>query len=308
MNQNLRSPSAWAGVWTALVTPLNEKKELDDIGLEKLIEAQIAGGIRGLVIAGSTGEGSLLPQSTYENLLVAAQRLNRGRLPLVAGLGIGGTESCLKNLEIARRHSYSGVLAAPPAYIKAPQRGLRDHFLKLAEGALPICLYEIPGRAAVSLQLETLVELAESTKTIARNIVAIKDASGNLQRALDQKRLLKDRFALMSGDDFTYAPFIASGGHGIISVVSHFLPHSMNFILNSVKSGKLDLAVQEQNRIEPLIDSLFWESNPIPTKSLLAAQGLLREANFCEPLCAMKKDLLDKMVERAKHIKDLANG
>jgi len=308
MIQNLRSPSAWAGVWTAIVTPLNAKRELDDVGLEKLIEGQILCGVRGLVIAGSTGEGSLLPAATFENLLAASQRLVRGRIPLVAGLGIGGTESCLKNLELARRHGFAGVLAAPPAYVKAPQRGLRDHFLRLAEGALPICLYEIPGRAATSIQLETLVEIAESNKTVARNIIAIKDASANMQRALDQKRLLKDRFALLSGDDFTYAPFLASGGHGVISVVSHFVPRSMNFILNAVKAGKLDLAVQEQNRIAPLIDALFWESNPIPTKALLAAQGIIREAHFCEPLCAMKKDLLDKLVECAKHTQDLTNA
>ncbi len=304
MTQNLRNAESWAGVWTALVTPLNSKRELDDVSFEKLIEAQILGGIKGFVIAGSTGEGSLLSAASYEHLLATAQKLVKGRLPLVAGLGIGGTEACLKNLELARRYGFSAVLASPPAYIKAPQRGLREHYLKLSEGGLPICIYEIPGRASVSLQVETIKELADSNRSTAKNLISVKDATANLQRALDQSRLLGKRFALLSGDDGTLAPFLSTGGVGSISVISHLYPKSMNRIVKFAAEGKFAEATAEQNRIMPVIEAIYWESNPVPIKSILAATGLIREAHFCEPLVPMRKDLLDKAVELHRNIKD----
>lgn len=304
MSQNLRTADAWSGVWTALVSPLTAKKEIDDVSLEMLMDAQIKGGIKGFIIGGSTGEGSLLSAQGFEHLLMVAQKLGKGRVPMVAGLGIGGTESCLKNLELARRYGYAGVLASPPAYIKAPQRGLRDHYLKLSEGGLPICVYEIAGRAAVSLQIETLKELADSTRTTAKNLISIKDASGNIQRALDEKRMLGDRFALLSGDDGTFAPFLASGGTGVISVISHLYPRTMNKILTYARAGNFTEATREQNRIAPMIEAIFWESNPVPVKSILASLGLIRELHFCDPLVPMKKDLLDKLIDLHRHIKD----
>jgi len=301
---NLRTSAAWRGVWTAIVTPLKSRSELNEPELQKLIDAQIAAGVKGLVIGGSTGEGSLLAAPLFEKLLEKAQAMNAGRVPLVAGLGIGGTESCLKNIELARRLNYGGVLASPPAYVKTPQRGLRDHYLKLAEGGLPVCIYEIPGRAGSSIELSTLQEIAESTKAVAKNIVALKDASGNLQRALDERRVLKERFALLSGDDGTFLPFLASGGHGVISVVTHLVPRTMVFIQSAFENGKFDAALGEMLRISPLIEALFWESNPVPVKSVLAAQGFFKEALFCDPLVPMRKDLLEKLLERVRATPD----
>lgn len=301
---NLRKVDQWSGVWTALITPLNSQGEIDEVSLSSLIEAQVSAGIRGLVIAGSTGEGSLLSAPTFEALLQGAAALVKGRIPLVAGLGIGGTAACLKNIELARRYGYSGVLASPPAYVRPPQRGLVEHYLKLAQGALPICIYEIPGRAGVSLSLETLVELAHDSRTIAQNLISIKDATANIERALEEKRLLKDRFALLTGDDGTFAPFLAAGGQGVISVVSHLVPRSMIHILKSFEKGDAREAMNEQNRIAPLVQAIFSESNPIPVKSLLAAQGKIREAHFCEPLCPMRKDGLEKLVQLSEKIKD----
>ena len=271
----LSLPSHWAGVWTALVTPLKKsgtRLELDRASLEKLINQQIAGGVRGLVIGGSTGEGSSLDPDIFDLLLVSAVELVAGRVPLVAGLGIGSTAHAVRVGEKAKSHGYHGLLASPPAYVKAPQRGLKQHFMAIAEIGLPVCLYEIPGRAASSIELSTLVELWNDPTPAARNFVAIKDATANLQRALDEHRLLGDRVALLSGDDGTLAPFLAAGGVGVISVVSHLVPHSMNRIVTAAQNKDFATALHEQSRLNPLVEALFWESNPIPVKSLLARQ------------------------------------
>jgi 4-hydroxy-tetrahydrodipicolinate synthase len=308
-NLDLHQPSAWSGVWTALVTPLTRSAGalvLDRDSLKSLIDAQITGGVRGLVIAGSTGEGSLLSSALYEDLLKQAHALASDRIPLVAGLGIGGTEACLKNAHLAKELGYQGVLASPPAYIKAPQRGLVEHYLALGEVGLPVCLYEIAGRAASSIEIATLVELAQSAHAGAKNLVAIKDASANLQRALDEKRALGDRFALLSGDDGTFAPFVCSGGVGVVSVVSHLVPRALGKILQAALKGDTATALSEQNRINPLVEALFWESNPVPVKSLLAKRGAIASATFCKPLLSMKPELLDRLAALAQKIEDIA--
>lgn len=288
----------WAGVWTALITPFEKSSsdlKIDHKSLEKLIESQISNGIRGLVIAGSTGEGSLLNRDNYVDLLTAAHKITSGRVPLVAGVGIGSTESCLVNLAVAKKIGYQGVLAAPPAYIKAPQRGLKTHFLKLAEQEVPLCLYEIAGRTASSIEVSTLAELARDTSKAASYLVAIKDASANMQRALNTQRMCGKRFAMLSGDDGTFVSFLASGGSGIISVVSHLTPRALNHILTSVKNAKLTEGIAEQQRLNPFIDALFWESNPIPVKSLLHKIKQIAHPYFSEPLCGMSPELLEKL-------------
>lgn len=294
-NLDLRESSAWRGVWTALITPLNADLSLDTAGVERLIEDQIAGGVRGLVIAGSTGEGSLLRADVYEALLAKARAVAGQRIPLVAGLGIGGTDACLANLELARKYRYDAVLASPPAYVKAPQRGLATHFLKIAEAGLPVCLYEVPSRAASSIDVSTIVAMIKSGSRAADHIVALKDASANLERPAELKARLGTRLALLTGDDPTYAAFTASGGSGVISVVSHFVPREMNAILEAVGRGDCDAAVGLQGHLMPLIRHLFTESNPIPTKTLAARLGWIREAHFSPPLCPLRDDLIAEL-------------
>lgn len=235
---SLTEAANWSGVWTALITPLKASLELDKASLSALIEDQLAKGVKGFVIAGSTGEGSLLPPTVYEQLLMCARDVVKDRAPLVAGLGIGGTESCIRNVEIAKRARFDGVLASPPAYVKAPQRGLMVHFLKIADHGLPVCLYEIPGRSASSLENGTIVEMVENGGHAARHIVAIKDATADLTRPLELRRRLGARLALLSGDDPTFAPYVACGGDGVVSVISHIVPRSMSAILKWMKSGE----------------------------------------------------------------------
>jgi 4-hydroxy-tetrahydrodipicolinate synthase len=306
MLQNLENPKSWHGIWTALVTPLKKtasELHIDIPSLEKIIEEQIATrSLTGLVIAGSTGEGSLLSEENYICLLREAHRIVAGRMPLVAGIGIGGTEASLSNAQHAKKLGYQAILASPPAYIKAPQRGLIRHYLALAEVGLPICIYEVAGRAASSIEVATIETLLSTSQ--ASRFVAVKDASGNMTRASDSVKKMGNRMALLSGDDFTFQSFMTLGGNGAISVASHLVPKEMKKIYDGVLSNKIDMASAEQTRLLPLIEALFWESNPIPVKSAYFALGKIQHSVFSEPLLPMDEIKLEELLSLYKEIGD----
>ncbi len=292
----LKSESDWSGVWTALITPLKKDLSLDHASLEKLIEMQIRAGIHGLIIAGSTGEGSLLPEKTFRDLLLTARKMAGPRIPLVAGLGIGGTESALQNAHLAQEAKYDALLASPPAYIKAPQRGLVLHYQALATLGMPLCVYEIPGRAASSIQITTLQKMKDDS-TLAPFFMATKDATGDLLRMQDTKKMLGSRICYLSGDDLSFHGFLCHGGSGVISVVSHFFPKTLARMMDLIKQGKVSESLALQQRIQEFTASLFSESNPIPTKCLAFKLGHIAEANFCSPLVPMDEKLLERSHE-----------
>ena len=287
--KNLKNPSQWKGVWTALITPFQNDKTLDEISFKNLIEKQISEGITGLVIAGSTGEGSLLDDQQYELVLKKALEYANGRIPLVAGLGIGGTRESLKRGRIAKSAGVTGLLASPPAYIKTPARGLVEHFLEIAKLELPLCLYDVPGRSAQVLPDEVIDTLLASKDPAAQFICALKDASGKPERLIG-KSLWKEKLALLSGDDESFVQFIKNGGHGIISVATHFALKDFAAVLKNP-----DEASPRFEKILPFIGGLYWESNPIPTKSLCKKLGWIAGDSFQAPLVPMKDDLLEKL-------------
>lgn len=296
MKSTLHDPSVWRGIWTALVTPLNPDCSVDEKSLENLIEHQISLGVKGLVIAGSTGEGSLLSAKSFEQLLRASKRTVGKRIPLVSGLGIGGTESTIEKAKLAKDLGFDGVLASPPAYVKAPQRGLLDHFLKVADVGLPVCLYEIASRAAVSIHVQTLKNLFSDNSPAAKNIVAVKDASADLQRASATFGICGESWALLSGDDGTFIPFLAAGGQGLITVVGHFCPKRLNQAMAAFKNGDSGLAKKIQSELLPVIDSCFAESNPIPTKAYLKDLGMISSETLLSPLCPMDRGVFEKNI------------
>jgi 4-hydroxy-tetrahydrodipicolinate synthase len=305
--KTLKNAEDWHGLWTALVTPLKRQGReiaLDEEGLRGLIEDQIRKGIDGLVIAGSTGEGSLLGDTLYTQLLTKALEIVAGRIPLVAGLGIGGTLSCLENAKKAKALGYQGLLAAAPAYVKAPQRGLVEHFLSIARVGLPVCVYEVPGRAASSISVETMQELFTHKDPAAANLIAIKDATGDIDRAMRESIFCKGRAALLTGDDPSFFPFLKSGGDGAISVATHFLPGRMRSIYNAARGGNDAAGVEEQVKINPFVNLLFREANPIPVKTLIYAVGMIQEPLFCPPLVPMDNSLLEELHEAYSAIGD----
>lgn len=292
--KKLSQPQHWYGEWTALITPLkmeNQALRIDAKSLERLIQSQISQGITGLVIAGSTGEGSLLTTENRHELFRLAREIAGNRIPLVGGLGIGGTRDCLSVLDELHHLGFDGALASPPAYIKATQAGLIQHYRELAQAQLPICIYEVPGRAASSISLSTLRELAGTP-----HLVAIKDASADLNRALIEGRDLSSTFALLTGDDGTYLPFLACGGHGVISVVTHVALKQFQTIRKNIQSGNVAEAARIQAELQPLIDLLFVESNPIPVKSLMYALKHIDHELFHSPLMPMSSQRLQDLM------------
>jgi 4-hydroxy-tetrahydrodipicolinate synthase len=285
----LENPSQWKGVWTALITPFDAQNKLDTTSLAKLIEMQINAKVTGLVIAGSTGEGSLLTNETYSALLKAAVSTAQGRIPIVAGLGIGGTRECLERATLAITAGVSGLLASPPAYIKTPARGLVEHYKKIASLGLPLCLYDVPSRSAVGLADEVVDELLKSE--VAPRIHALKDATGKPER-IQHKDHWKNKMALLSGDDESFPDFMRMGGHGIISVATHF---ALKEFIDIQKSEKH--SAERFEKITSFIKALYWESNPIPTKSLAHRLGWIAHPTFQEPLCPMTSELLEDLHE-----------
>lgn len=296
----LKGASDWKGVWTALITPFEPSGNIDVESLKKLIEWQISKKVTGLVIAGSTGEGSLLDDDTYQSLLRLSVDIANGRIPIVAGLGIGGTRESLSRAMLAKKAGVSGLLASPPAYIKTPQRGLVKHYATLCECGLPLCLYDVPSRSAMGLPDEVVDELLEMPSQISGRIHALKDATGKPER-IQNKKIWKEKIALLSGDDESYPKFIHMGGHGIISVAGHFLLPEFRSVLSDAGSTSTP-AANNFEKFVPFIRALYWESNPIPTKSLLAKIKFISNDTFQAPLVPMKEELLNKLDEIRKEL------
>ena len=250
------------GVMTAIVTPMQEGS-IDEGGLRNLIRTQIESGVDAIVACGSTGEGATLSEGEHSYVLEIAVDECLGRVPVMAGIGARSTHGAIARAERARTAGVSALLVVTPAYNKPTQQGLETHFLTIAENTdLPVCLYNVPGRTSIDLQPETILRLAAH-----RNIVGIKEATGSMARASEIRRLCGPDFALLSGDDFTTLPFMALGGDGTISVLSNVAPAEVVALVRAVREGDLLPAQKLHNRLLPLCEALFAESNPIPVKT-----------------------------------------
>ncbi len=267
------------GVMTAIVTPMQEGS-VDAGGLRNLVRKQVDAGVHGIVACGSTGEGATLTDD--EAAWVVEQVVDEvlGKVPVTAGVGSRSTHGAIAQAEAAEKAGADALLVVTPAYNKPTQAGLRAHFEAVAENTrLPICLYNVPGRTAVDLLPETVAQLAKHER-----IVAIKEATGSMERAAEIRRLVGEEFGLMSGDDFTVMPFLAQGGDGVISVVSNIVPAAMVEMFNAVEWHQMDRGVELHLRLLPVIRSLFVESNPIPVKTAAAWMGVIPSAELRLPL------------------------
>jgi 4-hydroxy-tetrahydrodipicolinate synthase len=258
------------GAITALVTPLRHDR-VDEDALVRLVEQQIAAGIDGLVPCGTTGEASTL--STAEHLRVVELTLQaaRGRVPVLAGAASNDTREAIELARACKQLGAAGTLQVTPYYTRPTQAGLVAHFTAIADQSdLPVVVYNVPGRTGVDLLPDTVAELARHPK-----IVGIKEATGDLNRAARLRELLRDRphFTLLSGDDFTVFPFLALGGHGVISVTSNVAPAWVAGLVDAAFGGRWDEARALHDRHYPLARALFTQPNPIPVKAAMALLG-----------------------------------
>jgi 4-hydroxy-tetrahydrodipicolinate synthase len=258
------------GVFTALVTPMGEDGRVDDEALTRLVEAQLEAGVHGLVPCGTTGEAATLSHAEHIHVVEVVTRVANGRVPILAGAGSNSTREAIELARACKELGVSATLQVVPYYNKPPQDGLVRHFEAIADAvALPLVLYNVPGRTVTDMLPETVAQLARH-----ENIVGIKDATGDMHVAARLRELCGEDFALMSGDDFTLLPFLATGGDGVISVVSNPAPKLLVSLYEAFAAGKLDEARALHFRQLALTRLLFADASPIPTKAAMHMLGI----------------------------------
>ena len=261
------------GALTALVTPFDDREDVDIGQLTRLVNAQIDHGIDGLVACGTTGETPTLAADEQDLVIRTVVEAAAGRVPVIAGTGTNDTRQTAARTKYAASLGVDAALVVCPYYNKPTQEGLYQHFRAVHEASgLAIIAYNVPGRTVSDLMPETVGRL------VADGIIAgVKDATANLQRATETLTCVGDRpFALLSGDDFTILPFCAVGGRGVISVVSNVAPGDTSKLVALSRAGKLAEAQVLHARIVALSKALFLTANPIPVKAAMALAGWCR--------------------------------
>jgi 4-hydroxy-tetrahydrodipicolinate synthase len=274
MNQTANPPfiQGLQGVFTALVTPFQPgASALDERAFAALCEAQIEGGVDGLVPCGTTGESPALSAAEHERLIRIAVEVAARRVPVVAGAGANTTAHALELACAARRAGADALLVVTPYYNKPTQEGLYQHYRALCAVDLPIVLYNVPGRTGCDLLPETVARLCELPQ-----IVALKEATGTVQRTQQVLGRVGDRLVLLSGEDVLNYPLYCVGARGCISVVSNAAPALTSAIWDAFAAGDHERARRLHYRFLPLAEALFWESNPIPVKAALSMMGRIQ--------------------------------
>ena len=259
------------GMASAVVTPMNENG-VDYEAFGRFIDFQIENGINALVVVGTTGENATLEPWEQKEVIRFAVEHTAGRVPVIAGTGTNNTEHVLANTKAACEVGADAILVVTPYYNKATQNGLIKHFTTVADAStVPVILYNVPGRTGCNLQPKTVAKLAEPP-----NIVAIKEAAGNMAQMVELAALCGDKLDIYSGEDALTVPFISMGAAGTISVLSNVAPKLSVEMTDKALAGDFAGAAALQCKLLPLINALFSEVNPIPVKAAVSKMG------FCE--------------------------
>ncbi|SER10995.1 4-hydroxy-tetrahydrodipicolinate synthase [Gracilibacillus ureilyticus] len=257
-------------VITAMVTPFDQNGKVDYPMTEQLINYLISNGTEGIVVAGTTGESPTLTWDEKINLIQFVVKIVNKRIPVIAGTGSNSTQASIDLSKQAERCGADAIMLVTPYYNKPSQQGMAAHFKAIANStALPVMLYNIPGRSGVNLLPETIIELAETD-----NIVAVKEASGNLDAMAKIIRDTSSDFSLYSGDDSLTLPILAIGGKGVVSVSSHIVGNEMNEMISAFQQGRVSDAAVLHQQLLPTMQALFTAPNPSPVKAALGLIGL----------------------------------
>ncbi|HEX8493779.1 MAG TPA: 4-hydroxy-tetrahydrodipicolinate synthase [Pyrinomonadaceae bacterium] len=263
------------GCATALVTPFKAGGEIDLERFRQLVERQIQGGVRLLVPCGTTGESVTMTEEEDRLVIKTTIEVARGRARVIAGTGSNATAAVIENSRAARSLGADAVLVVAPYYNKPMQGGLYAHFRAVAEAieGTPVIIYNVPGRTSVNISAETTLKLARDVE----NIVATKEASGNLSQIMAILRERPTGFRVLSGDDALTLPMIALGADGLISVASNETPDLMARMIEAALAGHWEEAREQHYRLLPLMEANFIESSPGPVKAAMAMMNLLEE-------------------------------
>jgi len=259
-------PTRLFGCGTALVTPFRADGELDEPALRALVEWQISEGVHFLVPCGSTGEAATMTVAEHRRVVEITVEVASGRVPVMAGAGANDTKRAVALSKEMRAAGATHLLHVSPMYNKPPQRGIIEHFKAVADATeLPVVVYNVPGRTGSNIEAITTLALAH-----VPHIVAIKEASGNMEQIAAILRERPAHFAVLSGDDSLTLPVMTAGGDGIISVISNATPRLMAQMCEKARDGDLEGARLIHERLEPWMRAAFIESNPLPVKAALA--------------------------------------
>lgn len=260
------------GSGVALVTPFQQDARIDFTSLKQLVQLQLDGGTDFLVVQGTTGESPTLSADEKRQVLDTVLEVNNGKLPIVYGIGGNNTVGLEANFKHLPK-GVDGILSVSPYYNKPIQKGIVAHFKAVASYTdLPIILYNVPGRTGSNMSVETTLELAEIS-----NVVAVKEASGNMEQIMDIIRQRKPNFGVLSGDDNLTMPLIAAGADGVISVVANAFPERFSQMVHAAMSGDLALAKAAHYDLFAVTKMFFEEGNPGGVKVALAHRGLMQE-------------------------------
>lgn len=293
--------SIFKGAGVAIVTPFTQDDKVNFEELGKMIDFQIAGGTDAIIICGTTGESSTLTHEEHDACIKFAVEHTAGRVPVIAGTGSNSTAEAIRLSTHAQNNGADALLLVTPYYNKATQKGLIQHYTAIANSVdLPIILYNVPSRTGVNILPQTAVTLAKNVK----NIVAIKEASGNISQVAELAAIADGCIDIYSGNDDQVVPLLSLGGVGVISVLSNVMPKLTHDMVMSYLNGDVKLSRQLQLSVMNLNKALFCEVNPIPVKEALNMMGWNAGA-VRSPLCEMEpqhKELLRKELAAMKLI------
>lgn len=286
------------GTGVALVTPFNADGSVDYIGLEGLVNYLIDGKVEYLVSLGTTGEASTLNKEEKKKIWEFTAEINNGRLPLVAGIGGNDTAAIAKSIREFEASGYDAILSASPYYNKPSQEGIYQHYKAISEdSSLPVLLYNVPGRTASNISAETTCRLAVDCK----NIIAIKEASGNFDQFSQIMRDKPEDFLLISGDDPVALPMISLGAAGVISVVGNALPKQLSDMIRFCLNGDFKAAVPLHLSLIEFTRLIFLEGNPAGVKAALKHFGVCDD-NLRLPLVKVSSALREAIISEARKI------
>lgn len=288
----------FTGTYTAIVTPF-KNGQVDETAFRNLIQFQIGNGVNGIVPTGTTGEAATLDFDEHLRVIEIAVEEARGRCKIIAGTGSNATHEAMELTQKAEKLGVDAALLASPYYNKPTQEGVYRHYKKISEAtSLKLMLYNVPGRTAGEIGVETCGRLARDCK----NIVSIKEAGGSPERVSALKKILPPEFTILSGDDGLTLPFMAVGAVGVVSVASNIIPKQMTDMVNAFLAGRCAEALKLHLRYFQLFKDLFIESNPIPVKTALYLMGMI-ENEFRLPLCEIAKANQSKLQDTLASLK-----
>ncbi len=291
---------SFAGTHTALVTPFRDGA-FDVVAFRSLVEAQIAGGVEGIVPVGTTGESPTLSHEEHTEVIRAAIEAAKGRVKVIAGTGSNATSEAISLTIEAEKLGADAALLVAPYYNKPSQEGVYRHFRAIAESVkIPIVLYSIPGRCVIEIGVETVARLAKDCP----NIVAIKESGGTVERVSALKQVLPDSFEIVSGDDSLTLPFLSAGAVGVISVASNYAPRHVSDFVRAWLQGRVQEAAAAHRRLYPLFKDLFIEPNPAPVKYALSLRGAMTP-DVRLPLCEMAAASQEKLRRTLEALGDI---